>query len=167
MGDNQGGPCIYDPVTEKFDAKYTNYLQSLGLPPGSVVRIVKGNSGRYWFLYDNRNLYLYSAVDKKATLFIQNNNSQASEKIASVKETSYGKLWVLYQSGFLQLYDINANKTIFSSNALQKQYKENNNNFYIDSDGDLWIWCYNYGVFLFSPSNNTVKVFTENTFPSG
>jgi ligand-binding sensor domain-containing protein len=44
----QGGPCIYDPVTEKFDAKYANYLQSLGLPSGSITKIVKGNNGRYW-----------------------------------------------------------------------------------------------------------------------
>jgi signal transduction histidine kinase/ligand-binding sensor domain-containing protein/DNA-binding response OmpR family regulator len=162
----QGGPCIYDPVTEKFDAKYNDYLHSIGLPSGSIKRIIKGNNGRCWFLYDDRDLYMYSVADKKAIPLRQHNNSLSSEKITSVKETSDEKLWLLYQSGFLQLYDIKANKIIFSSIALRGLYKENNNNLYIDNDGDLWLWSYTYGVFLFNPHNNTVKVFTENTFPS-
>jgi signal transduction histidine kinase/ligand-binding sensor domain-containing protein/DNA-binding response OmpR family regulator len=162
----QGGPCIYDPVTEKFDRNYINYLTSLGLPAGSITNIIKGNNGRYWFLYDDRDLYMYSVADKKAKPFRQRNNSQASEKITSVVETSDGKLWLLYKSGFLQLYDINANKIIFSSIALQEHYKGNSNTLYIDRDGDLWLSSYTYGVFLFNARNNTVKVFTENTFPS-
>jgi len=163
----QGGACIYDPVTEKFDANYINYLHSLGFPSGTILKIVKGNNGRYWFLYDNRNLYLYSVADKKARPFSQQDSAQAPEIITSVKETADGKLWVIYQSGFLQLYDIDANKIIFSSIALQQQYKvNNNNNLYIDSDGDLWVWVYTYGVYMFNPRNNTAKVFKENTSPS-
>jgi hypothetical protein len=41
-----------------------SYLHALGLPSGYVVNIVKGSSGRYWFLYDNA-LYLYSSTIKK------------------------------------------------------------------------------------------------------
>jgi signal transduction histidine kinase/ligand-binding sensor domain-containing protein/DNA-binding response OmpR family regulator len=161
-----GGSCIYDPFTEKFDARTANYLQSLGLPSGYVRSIVKGNNGRYWFLYDDQDLYMYPGNGKKATLPRPDYNSRAAEKITSVKETTDGKLWLLYQSGFLQLYDINAKKIIFSSIALQEQYKGNNINFYLDSDGDLWFWGYTVGVFLFNPRNNTVKVFRENTFPA-
>src|SRR5687768_454220 len=40
-----GGPCIYNPSTEKFDADYNSYLQSLGLPSGAINKVVKGNNG--------------------------------------------------------------------------------------------------------------------------
>jgi ligand-binding sensor domain-containing protein len=48
-----GGVCIYNSSTEKFDADNNGYLQSLGLPSGALRNIVKGNNGRYWFIYDN------------------------------------------------------------------------------------------------------------------
>jgi ligand-binding sensor domain-containing protein len=54
-----GGPCIYDSHTEEFDIDYNGYLHSLGLPSGAITNIVKGNNGRYWFLYGNFDLYLY------------------------------------------------------------------------------------------------------------
>jgi hypothetical protein len=57
-------PCIYDSRTEKFDSDVSRYLQSIGLPAGRVTSIIKGNNGRYWFLYDNLDLYLYSNADR-------------------------------------------------------------------------------------------------------
>lgn len=162
-----GGPCIYDPDTEKFNAGYQSYLQSLGLPPGTIAGIIKGNDGRYWFLYDDLDLYLYSVADKSAKPFRQNYTFQPSEKITSVKETKDGKLWLVYQNGFLQEFDIKLNKIIFSSTALQKQTNGNNpNRLFVDSDGDVWIWCYTYGVFLFHPQDNSIRLFNRNSFPS-
>ena len=64
-------PCVYNSHTEKFEA-YPNYLNSLGLPSHTVINVVKGNDGRYWFLYDSLGLYLYSSADKRAKLFHQN-----------------------------------------------------------------------------------------------
>ena len=52
------------------------YLQSLGLPSGAITNIVKGNNGRYWFLYDNLDLYLYSGTDKKVKSLRQNLSCQ-------------------------------------------------------------------------------------------
>ncbi len=111
--DTRGGACIYDPHTEKFDANFNNYLKSLGLPSAPVIDIVKVNNGRYWFLYDSLNLYLYSATDKKAKAILQSSASRQSEKITSVSETKEGKLWLAYQNGLLQEYDVNANKVVF------------------------------------------------------
>ena len=91
--------CIYNSHTEKFIG-YESYLRALGLPSGYVVNIVKGSSGRYWFLYDNA-LYLYSSTDKKVKAFT-GNLLNASERITSIKETNDGKLWMVYQNGFLQ-----------------------------------------------------------------
>ena len=109
-----GGSCIYNSHIEKFDADYNRYLQSLGLPAGPINKVVKGNNGRYWFLYDNFDLYLYSGTGKKANSPRLNPVFNSSEKIASIKETKDGKLWIVYQNGFLQEYDINLSKIIFS-----------------------------------------------------
>lgn len=163
----RGGACIYNPDTEKFDANDLNYLHLLGLPPGTIATIIKGDSGRYWFLYNDLGLYLYSATDKKIKPFRQQHALHPSERITSVKETKDGKLWLVYQNGFLQEYDITLGKVIFSSTALQEQHKGNNpNSLFIDSDGDIWIWCYTYGVFLFHPQDNTIRQFNKNSFSS-
>lgn len=160
-------PCIYDSHTEKFDADVTHYLNFLGLPSGSVINIVKGNEGRYWFLYDSLGLYLYSGLEKKGKEFRQNFKFYHNEKITSINETKDGKLWVVYQNGFLEQYDIQSNKVIFSSTALQNLLKGNNPyDLLADSDGDVWIWCFRYGVFLFHPQSDSIRQFNESSSPS-
>jgi len=161
-----GGTCIYNSHTEKFDTDQNGYLHSLGLPSGAVSNIVKGNSGRYWFLYNNLDLYLYSGTDKKAKSLRHNLSVNSLDRISSVKETKDGKLWIVYQNGFLQEYDINLSKVIFSSTALQSLNKGSNAyNLFIDNDGDVWAWALNNGVFLFQPQYNSFKQFSENSFP--
>ena len=160
-------PCVYNSHTEKFDPVYPNYLNSLGLPSHTVINVVKGNEGRYWFLYDSLGLYLYSSTDKRAKLFRQNYKLNRSEKISAIRETKDAKLWIVYQNGFLEQYDITSNKVIFSSAALQNLYKENKSyNLLVDNDGDVWLWCFSYGVFLFHPQNNSIKQFNESSVPS-
>jgi signal transduction histidine kinase/ligand-binding sensor domain-containing protein/DNA-binding response OmpR family regulator len=162
-----GGTCIYDSHTEKFDTDYYRYLYTLGLPSAGITSIVKGYNGRYWFFYENLDLYLYSGTDKKTRSFRQILNSGNSDRITSIKETKDGKLWVVYQNGFLQQYDLNLNKIIFSSTALQNLNKADiSYNLFIDSDGDVWLWSLNSGVFLFQPKYNSIRQFNENSFPS-
>ncbi len=157
------GACIYSSETEKFDADYNTYLHSLGLPPGPVSNIVKGNSGRYWFLYENLDLYMYSGKDKTVKLFRHNPDA----KIASFTETADGKLWLVYQNGFLQEYDIKSDKIIFTATALQKLNTGNiPYDLFIDRDGDIWLWYYTQGIFLFHPQDSSLKHFNENSFPS-
>lgn len=163
----RAGACIYDSRIEKFKADYSKYLHSLGLPSGPVRNIVKGNNRRYWFLYENLDLYMYSDKDKTVRLFNQNPASGPDAKIASVKEMKDGKLWMVYQNGFLQEYDIKPDKIIFSSTALQKLNKGDiPYSLLIDRDGDLWLWHYTNGVFLFRPQDSSVKRFNENSSPS-
>ncbi|MEZ2442243.1 two-component regulator propeller domain-containing protein [Chitinophaga sp. RCC_12] len=160
------GPCIYNPDTEKFNDNADDYLHSIGLPSGGVTNIVKGNNNRYWFLYDDKGLFLYSANDKIVKPFNQK-APPASGKITSVSETSDGKLWLVYQSGFLQEYDIKLDKVIFSTNALLKKNKANNPyHLFIDHDNDIWLWSYNFGIFLFHPEDNTIKQFDKNSYPA-
>jgi len=161
-----GGPCIYNPDTEKFNTNYDNYLHSIGLPSGAISNIVKGNNHRFWFLYEDKGLFLYSDSDKVVKPFKQK-AVPPSEKITCINETKDGKLWLVYQSGFLQQYDIHLDKIIFSSTALQKRHK--GDNFYrlfIDNDGDIWLWGYNFGIFLFHPADNTISQFDKHSSPT-
>jgi signal transduction histidine kinase/ligand-binding sensor domain-containing protein/DNA-binding response OmpR family regulator len=162
-----GGPCIYSPDTEKFNADYNNYLQSIGLPAGAITNIVKGNNGRYWFLYGDRGLYLYSANNKSVKPFKPQGIIQSSEKITAIKETTDGKLWLVYQSGFLQEYDVKQEKIIFSSIALQKQHDwKNPFSLFVDNDGDIWLWSYKNGLFFFHPQDNTIRQIGKSSFPA-
>jgi len=162
-----GGPCIYNFYTEKFENDYFRYLRSLGLPTAPINNIVKGKNGRYWFLYYNLDLYLYSTAEKKAASFMQKPGIKRQDKIISIKESDDGRLWLLYQSGFLQQYDINLDKVSFESTAFQQLNQEgNSSDFFIDKDGDLWIWGINNGVFLFQSKNNSTRHFNENSSPS-
>ncbi|MDO6430312.1 two-component regulator propeller domain-containing protein [Flavitalea sp. BT771] len=159
------GPCIYNSLTEKFDSGANRYLHTLGLPSGTVNSVVKGNNGRYWFLYDSLDLYLYSGTEKTAKPFRR--HFKPSEKISSLAETKDGKLWLVYQNGVLQEYDIKEDSSIFSSTAVQELNKKNTAYYiFIDSDGDVWLWQYSYGVLLFHPPNNSVRRFNESSFPS-
>jgi len=94
-----GGPCIYNFYTEKFENDYFRYLRSLGLPTAPINNIVKGKNGRYWFLYYNLDLYLYSTAEKKAASFMQKPGIKRQDKIISIKESDDGRLWLLYQRG--------------------------------------------------------------------
>lgn len=161
------GTCIYNSATEKFDADFSGYLQSLGLPSGTITNVVKGNNGRYWFLYNNLELYLYSDADKKVRFFGKKQPSYDPGKISSIKETKNGKLWLVFQNGFLQQYEINSDKVIFSSTALQSLNKGTNlYNLFVDNDDDVWVWAVNNGVFLFQPQHNSIRQFNENSFPA-
>jgi signal transduction histidine kinase/ligand-binding sensor domain-containing protein/DNA-binding response OmpR family regulator len=161
------GSCIYNSHTEKFDPDYYGYLRSLGLPSGVITNVVKGNNGRYWFLYDNLDIYLYSSTDKKVTPFRQNHSIKNLERMTSVRETNDGKLWVVYQNGFLQQYDLKLNKIIFNTAALQNLTKGSKSyELFIDSDGDIWLWALNSGAFLFQPKFNSIRWFNENSSPS-
>ncbi len=162
-----GGVCIYNSSTEKFDADINGYLQTLGLPAGAVSNIVKGNNGRYWFLYDNLELYSWSGTDKKAKSLRQHLPVNSLDRISAIKETKDGKLWLVSRNGFLQEYDMNSNKIIFSSTVIQNLNKENNPfNLFIDTDGDIWLWALNSGVFLFHPEDYSIRQFNENSFPT-
>jgi signal transduction histidine kinase/ligand-binding sensor domain-containing protein/DNA-binding response OmpR family regulator len=163
----RGGAGVYDSHTEKFNADYNTYLGSLHLPPGPIRNIVKGNNGRYWFLYDHLGLYLYSNAEKSAVSFRPDLDVNNSGKIASLKETKDGKLWIVYDSGLLQQYDIRLNKLIFSSSALQNfSTGSKDYNLFLDDDGDVWLWAFNQGCFLFHPQSNSIKQFNDSSFPS-
>ena len=71
-------------------------------------------------------LYSYSTTDKKVKSLRWNFISTVRKKLVSIKETKDGKLWLVYQNGFLQQYDMNSNKIIFSSTVIQNLNKGNN-----------------------------------------
>ena len=68
---------------------------------------------------------MYSDKDKKVKLFNHSPAFNPGAKITSLQETKDGKLWLVYQNGFFQDYDIKSDKIIFSATALQKLNREN------------------------------------------
>lgn len=163
----RGSPCIYNSHTEKFASDYSSYLKALGLPAGNVLNIVKGNNERYWFLYDTLDLFLYSATERKVKPFRPGFKFNPAVKITAVQETKDGRLWLVYQNGLIQQYDIVSNKLIVSSTAFQKLITGNNNhNLFVDADGDIWLWNFKYGAVYYNPRDNSIKQFNENSLPA-
>lgn len=157
----KGGPSVYDSRTERFTTNDNAYLKSLGLPAGAMHNITKGHNGRYWFLYENGDLFLYAGKHAKKI------TTTATDKIIAVGETTAGKLWQLQQNGVLQEYDIPAGKTVSASTALQQLAKGYYpTNLFVDSDNDLWLWSFAYGAYLFHPADNSVRPFNESSAPS-
>lgn len=163
----RSNPCIYNSHTEKFESDYGSYLRALGLPNGNVLNIAKGNNGRYWFLYDTLDLYQYSATERKAKPFRPGFKFTPPDKITAVQETKEGRLWLVYQNGLLQQYDIASNKVIFSSTAFQKLITGNSpHNLFVDGEGDVWLWHFNYGAVYYNPRDNSIKQFNEHSSPA-
>jgi len=163
----RAGVCVYNSNTGKFQAGFEPFLHSVGLPSGSIKNVIKGKGERYWFLYDSLGLYLYPGLEKKAKSITRQLNLSSSLKISAVKETNDNKLWIVYRDGFLQQYDLKSNRVIFSSRALQKVTSGNiAYSLFTDSEGDVWLWSFTYGVFLFHPPTQAVRHFNENSFPS-
>lgn len=160
------GPCIYNSRTEKFNSDYAGYLQSLSLPGTGISNVIKGNSNRYWFLYDNQGVYLYSGSEKKAIHFNLAAGINVKSTITGIGEAGNGKVWLVYQDGLLQQYDLGSKKVIYTCASLQNINKENNAyHIFIDNDGDVWLWSLNIGVFLFQPAFNTIRQFNETSLP--
>lgn len=157
------GSYIFNFRNEQFESDGNIYLKSFQLPIGYVTGIVKGNNDRYWFIYETIGLYLYSASEKKSLKLNLDNYGI----IKDVKEIGDNLLWIVYQSGLIQKYDIAQQKIIFSSDALQRlNVKSDAYSFMIDKDGDLWIWGFSLGIFLFDHQNNTVKIINEYSTPT-
>ncbi len=161
------GPCIYNPDTEKFEANFNNYLSSIGLPAGTITSVVKGKHDRYWFLYENKGLYLYVSRDKKISAFNPRMAVPSTEKIAAVQESADGNLWLVYQSGRLLEYNLKSEKVIFSSTAFQVQHSlESPLYLYVDNDGDVWCWRNNNGLFYLHPEDTSFTWIDKTSFPA-
>ncbi|SHM49504.1 Signal transduction histidine kinase [Chitinophaga jiangningensis] len=160
---SDGGSCIYDPSTERFNQRSEDYLRSLGLPTGRIRSMAKGQQ-RYWFLYDNGELYRYDAGSRKTTLFNPRHQPAPPDEITAVGESATGMIWVLLQNGTLKQYTPD-NRLIFSSTILQQEVHKPAS-IYVDNDGDLWLWGYNSGAVFFHPADNTIRRFNKKSSPN-
>ncbi|WP_291909065.1 hybrid sensor histidine kinase/response regulator transcription factor [Chitinophaga sp. CB10] len=160
---SNGGSCIYDPATESFNRNSDNYLRLLGLPAGRIRTIVKGTHDRYWFLFDTGELYQYAAGSKNARLFNPERHPQPADRIAAVQEAANGIVWILLADGTLKKYK--DNQLLFTSRMLQQE-RHKPDNFYIDNDGDLWLWSYNTGVLFFNTTDSAIRRIDKHSSPA-
>lgn len=158
----RNGSCIYNSSSEKFEPDVNAYLRSLGLPAGTVSKIVDGKKGRFWFLYDTGDIYLYTGAGNKAKLIYNAPVTAKQAKNVSLREIDGDRLWMVAQSGMVQLFDFKHKRvlktvpTILSSEGGSTQY-----DLYVDADGDLWVWNYLNGIYYLHPPDNTLRQFNE------
>lgn len=161
------GPCIYNTSTEKFDSDYSRYLMSLGLPTNAFIKIFKGNYGRYWFLYDNGDLFEYDEPHKTAKLIYKNTSGKDEAKLVSLQEIEKNQMWMVFQNGAIQLFDLITRKVVKECTALRHLNQSNvPYSLFVDRDGDLWLWHYINGVYFLHPDDNTIRWFNEKSFPN-
>ncbi|MCH5686250.1 hypothetical protein LWM68_19500 [Niabella sp. W65] len=102
----RNGSCIYNSSSEKFEPDVDTYLRSLGLPAGTVSKIIDGKKGRFWFLYDNGDIYLYTGKGNKAQLIYNDPVPGKQDKTVSLREiegTGYGSFFKAALYSFLIL----------------------------------------------------------------
>lgn len=161
------GPCVYNSSTEKFEPGINSYLQSLGLPGGAVQKITNGRNGRFWFLYDNGDVYLYNERDNNARVIYKYASAEMQAKITSLQESGNNQVWLVFQNGSLQLFDFKQNKIAGNCTSLQNLSSDNVlYELFVDSDGDLWVWNYMNGMYYLHPPDNTIKKFSEKLLPN-
>lgn len=158
----RNGSCIYNSSSEKFEPDVDTYLRSLGLPAGAVNKIIDGKKGRFWFLYDNGDIYLYTGKGNKVQLIYNDPVPGKQGKTVSLREIEDDQVWIVFQSGIVQLFDFKHRKVlqtvpvILSSEGGNIQY-----DLYVDADGDLWVWNYMNGIYYLHPPDNTIRQFNE------
>lgn len=108
----RNGSCIYNSSSEKFEPDVNAYLRSLGLPAGTVSKITDGKKGRFWFLYDNGDIYLYTGKGNKAQLIYNDPVPGKQGKSVSLREIEGDQVWIVFQSGILQLFDFKHRKVL-------------------------------------------------------
>lgn len=158
------GPCIYNSVTEKFERDYAKRLQSLGLPASPVKKIYNGKNGLYWFLYTSGDVYVYSEKDNRPRLVYNNASSKVKEKITALQQSDDSGVWMVFADGTLKLFNLAQNMIIKSCTVLKSQGVDSlDYDLYVDTEGDLWVWNYMYGVHYVHPADDSEKWFTEKS----
>ena len=164
------GLDIYDPVTEKFRYNPADMIRRLGLPDGSLVDIVKGREGDFWFIHQSLGLYYYKPGEPSVVPLRNNDQDSASinsNLISCMREGKDGNWWVIHRNGVIEVLDkksfrvIYRNRSLFSRNrGTALDYR-----FVADNDDHLWIYIAdtNRGLFHLNPSTGALAHITRSS----
>ncbi len=159
------GYCFYDPETEQFNSDMSVLLKPLKLPVYPFPsKIIQSRRSDFWFVYPDSGLYRYNALNRQTTRYY--NHTQAgpslySNSVTDITEDTKGNIWLVYESGMVEMLDTKLNKISYSTGIFSKVIDNKTSYFSItvDKDGDLWLYTpnVNTGVYYYSPSTEVFR----------
>ena len=156
------GISVYNPITETFSQNIEAFVAQYQLPNTDVFKILKGDSGQYWFLNENAGV-TYFNKENGETQHIKLSTSEVSD----IQLDGNGDLWTIHTNGLLQKIDHQKLQVIstYSELAHVVESQKVDYQFNIDSDGHLWIYQPNYsrGVYFFEPQSGQLTHYSKNT----
>lgn len=133
---------VYNPLTEQFNRRSGRYLQSLGLPQDSVIRITRNTAGNYWFVLANAGLYQYNTTQQKAVKIKNTAAPGVAAAVSAIAGDAGGNSWVVYRNGLLQYINDSSLQVMKEEKALYNNAPGSNRNYrlFVDAQGALWLW---------------------------
>lgn len=161
---------IYDPVTEKFDRNYRQYLSRQKIPADNILYILKDKKNRFLFLNDRSIIYQYDPSTQTTRQLPLNNNpaKMNGDAIAALGADAQNHLWLVYKSGWIQQLDTAHRQVIFSTGIVQQANAGEllPYSLFIDSDNELWINAGQTkpkGLFYYAPAAGRLLHFRKGS----
>ena len=157
------GLTIYNPQTESFSDRISEYLGSLGLPASTITDIYKDNQGMVWLIQTNEGMLRYNPMDRSIEkLFHDPNDSGSivSNDISAFIQDYNGDFWLITHNGILQKIDGRNFNLVYKDFRIYKEKGEHwlEYQLFIDHDNDVWIYASNYSSGIYSLNAKTKAI---------
>jgi signal transduction histidine kinase/ligand-binding sensor domain-containing protein/DNA-binding response OmpR family regulator len=159
---------IYDPKTEIFSRGVSLFKKKFHLASDSVGMLIKDRQDRFWFTHPDKGISIFSEKNTE-TIYLrhsEHSGSLSSNKINGIAEAPNGLIWVIGQSGIIDILDPNS---LVVTQSLRLPVNEIPDEaiyeLVIDSDGDTWIFNpeRDLGVFRVEAFSHKIFHYSENS----
>lgn len=165
------GYNIYDPLTERFERNVLQVQKQMGLPfkSNQFPNLIKNdNNGNFWFLFDNREIYVCDKNGHRTRIISHNNTAQlVNGNITDFEADGNGFEWVAFETGDLQKIDINTGKVVYTSRLLTNQTGNPKHFYKLIADQHDCLWLYEAGggtgIYYLDPEKNKSQHFDSNS----
>lgn len=158
---------IYNPANEQFSKGVTVFSSDFHLASDSIGMLMKDRQSRFWFTHPGKGISIFDE-ESRETKYVQKTKekgSLSSNQIAAIAEAPDGLMWVVHNSGVIDLLDPNR---LIVTQTLRLPKNEipitANYEIMVDSDGDAWIFDpdRNLGVFRVDGFSHKIEANQEN-----
>lgn len=165
------GINIFDTKTEQFNKNQGKVLKKTGMPNFQIEKIVKDNSGNFWFIHKQQGISLYKVKTGKIVhlMATSHKNSIVSNTVSNLIQDLKGNIWVIHKNGILEKLSGNPLRVVYRNHTIAKELglAANNYNLLVDSDNDLWIGTNgDFGVFYYNHATSTLKKIEKGIKPT-
>jgi len=157
----RGGYCFYDYETEQFNNDNSSVLRPLKLPAYPIMsKVVRYGNGDFWFLCPDSGVYRYNSLTKQTKRYyhsVKSNPSLYSSDPTDMARDSYGRIWLVYRGGEVEMLDTTKNRITYRTDGFKKLVN-NSSGYYaitIDRDNDLWFYTPNTGTGVYYYNRKT------------